>query len=748
MALELPVGRLGAPSVTLFSRALVAFGAVLALVVPVLAAPTLTPPAQAVEPDEVELQFPLWGTHIAGVVAAQPLTMGGIELELAVLGPGPTWTPVGENWSTCVSDTAGFCSFFVPASYHQNHSGETWRVQTPAGSEWWVFVHNTANPASQFQTSIMNNRFGRTLQQPALHLVAPNPPLPAGCSLNVALVMDYSGSMAGYERDMTNAADVFVDALTGTDTTFTVYSFSNVSPIPGMTNRTTPISIRTQAGADQVKATYSGWRATGGTNYGPPLRNVINAGNPTDVVIFMTDGAPSDDPAGAQAANALKLAGTRVIGFGVGQVSVSPTSLQSISGRTLDSDYYLAANFAQVSTYLEEIAAGRCTAALEIEAREAPVNQNKAYVNRLTGAAASDWHYTAQVVSSGEQVDGTTDDTGLVSLPVPITPNTTTRVLVTQTTKIGWELLQQSGVNATCFLKSDQNTILSTTPGPGDSFFLDLPAGEIATCVFVNGQYFTAPLQVLSREASPNQDKSSVNATTGSPASGWHYMAAIGTTAQAQDTTNASGLAALPLPVNSATGTTTVLVTQTNKTDWELLEQSGLVATCYLTNSPSQSVTTTNAAGVPGGFYVDLPGDQAVTCVVVNGQYFTAPLQVLSREASPNQDKASVNATTGSPAQGWHYTAAIGTTAQVQDTTNASGLAALPLPVTSATGTTTVLVTQSNKTDWELLQQSGLVATCHLTNNPSQSVATTNAAGVSGGFYVDLPGDQAVTCVV
>jgi len=552
--------------------------------------------------------------------------------------------------------------------------------------------------------------------------------------------------MNGYEAAMRNAADAFVDALAGTDTTFTVYAFSSNSPIDGGPNVTTPISLRTPTGVNQVKASYANWRAGGNTNYAEPLKAILRANNPTDVVIFMTDGGPTDESDGVHVANTLRLAGTKIIAFGVGS-GIYEEQLVNISGPVQNSDYYMAANFAQVSTYLYQLASGSCSASLQVEAREAPANQDRATVNASTGTPAPDWDFTAQVVGNGTQVQGTTGAAGVADLAVPVAGrDTITRVLVTQSPKADWEVLPQGSQTATCHLTANPSQSIATTNAPGvpGGFLLDLPGGEGVTCHIVNGQFLQSPLQVLSRQASPNQDKSAVTATTGSPAPGWQYTAKIdGTSTQVQATSGSNGLAALPLPVASTSGTTKVLVTQTPKTAWEILEQSGKVASCYLTDNPSQAVTTTNATN---GFFVDLPGVAGVTCVMVNGQYFNSPLQVQAREAPVNQDKAAVTAATGSPAPGWQYTAKIdGTSTQVQDITGSGGMAALTLPVGSATGTTRVLVTQGTKADWELLTQGGAVATCHLTANPAQVVPTSNA---TNGFYVDLPGDAGVTCVV
>jgi uncharacterized repeat protein (TIGR01451 family)/LPXTG-motif cell wall-anchored protein len=250
---------------------------------------------------------------------------------------------------------------------------------------------------------------------------APNPPFPAACGLDVAVVIDTSASItdpnqgggAGNPTILKDATKQFVDALAGTPSSVGVFSFRTAARTEiGITD------IRTASGAAAVKAAVDGidfskdkpaffppgqpyptagsqasiadqYGTIGGTNWEDGFE--VTSGRGADVVVFVTDGNPTTwsgdatqfppDPgfvpgeqedldAGVVAANAIKAQGTRVIAVGIGTTgdlaSFNPDNLKLISGPTLDDDYYLIGDFNLLATTLDRIVLRSCAPSISV----------------------------------------------------------------------------------------------------------------------------------------------------------------------------------------------------------------------------------------------------------------------------------------------------------------------------------------------------------------------------------------------
>ncbi len=201
--------------------------------------------------------------------------------------------------------------------------------------------------------------------------------------------MDFSGSTSGFNAQLKGAANTFVDSLVGTPSRMALFSFSDDSPASGATANLPALTpVTTQAQANAFKANYAGWTSGGGTNWDRGLGAAATsntAGNHYDVVVMITDGnptrysSPPQGPGGFNrlreveqgifSANALKAAGSRVIAVGVGSGVTQPESafnLRSISGPTLNSDYYQSADYTQAGAALRALALGNCSGTLTV----------------------------------------------------------------------------------------------------------------------------------------------------------------------------------------------------------------------------------------------------------------------------------------------------------------------------------------------------------------------------------------------
>jgi hypothetical protein len=215
-----------------------------------------------------------------------------------------------------------------------------------------------------------------------------NPALPGeSCGLRVALVLDRSGSIRDAGDDaiaqVRGAAVGLIDALGTTPSSVRISAFGTwPSTRIGWTSLADAEGRRaTRQAANGVNFAHTG-DASGSTNWEAALTDVLGQG--ADIAVLVTDGNPTKfgnavesssppggsfdfDPtalaAGVDAANTLKLNGTRVVAVGVGEVNVDP--LRQVSGPTEGTDYFLG-DFASLGTALTSVATELCGGGLVV----------------------------------------------------------------------------------------------------------------------------------------------------------------------------------------------------------------------------------------------------------------------------------------------------------------------------------------------------------------------------------------------
>jgi uncharacterized repeat protein (TIGR01451 family) len=213
-----------------------------------------------------------------------------------------------------------------------------------------------------------------------------NPAITTSCraGLSVLLVMDTSGSTANYRTDYANAANAFVNTLSGTSTSLKISTFATTSK-PGVVT----YDLATAPGQNAAHAFINGITTSTGadqlTNWDIALQDAAKA--KVDVVVFITDGNPtvregatgtatdalSNVTYGIASANLAKnpdmqdASGDeqRVLGVGVG-AGIAVNNLKAISGPTVDKDYAVANTPADLDTLLTQLATTICPADLGI----------------------------------------------------------------------------------------------------------------------------------------------------------------------------------------------------------------------------------------------------------------------------------------------------------------------------------------------------------------------------------------------
>ena len=206
-----------------------------------------------------------------------------------------------------------------------------------------------------------------------LEIVA-NPSLPNSCGLDIALVLDSSGSISTSElAQMKGAMKSFGDAfLPGTPTQFSVVDFDNTATV-----------LRAFTGdASLINAAVDTPTSGGATNWEDALVKAWSTFDPRanpNLIIFASDGNPTvnNGPGGGSTggttdgndllnaiaeANSIKGAETRIIALGIGN-DLDVENLKAISGPNVDtgaSSDVITTNFSTLASDLAELASELC----------------------------------------------------------------------------------------------------------------------------------------------------------------------------------------------------------------------------------------------------------------------------------------------------------------------------------------------------------------------------------------------------
>ncbi|MFK4834629.1 hypothetical protein ACI3KY_02750 [Microbacterium sp. ZW T2_14] len=488
-------------------------------------------------------------TGITGVT-----NLAGVTLLLNTGNNSPSGTRpdgvagTGDGWAKCVSDAQGDCSFVVPntGSGGANRDARYWVVQSGVPAGYYTNpvlrvggASGAGDPlAYQFRTGSLlrsgqtyssqdandfmlssgtaDNASGGIWQQSRN-----NATLAPACGLDVALILDISGSVGSALPNLKQAANTFVDSLVGTPSRMSLFSFSWQTPGSGASqNYPDLVSVSTSGQAGTFKNRYAGWDSDGGTNWdrGLGIAASSNTGaNKFDVAVIITDGNPTtynqpyqgsgsdnrfrETENGIFSANALKAAGTRVLAFGVGAGATGATNglnLRAISGPTpyngsnngAVADYYQTADYAAVGTALRNLALGNCQGNLTVTKQIVP---NTAPAGSIAGAvpAGAGWQFngvsnTANVTTPTANRSTTNDGTGTVTYPLTFGGGITAgNVTVTETQQAGFTLTQVGGQNAVCTNLNTNSAVAVTNQG-ALGFSVDVPSTQAVNCIVYN----------------------------------------------------------------------------------------------------------------------------------------------------------------------------------------------------------------------------------------------------------------------
>ena len=446
------------------------------------------------------------GVRSGNTTTVSPLPNGAVFTATAVGSPTTTATcttsggtgtcsisvPVGHQWD--VTETT------PPPGYYLNpqlDSGTSATVSTfpyafRTGTLNGTTTVDVPGPANMPDGTFTSN--GQTFSQ----LLATSLNDPAGvtkCGLNIALVLDQSGSMAagGKQASLVTAANDTITALTGTPSTVAIYTFNQATGASvGKTstiNATSAAPLHNFINALPTPAL--------GTNWDQGLAQV---GSGFDEVIFLTDGAPTgsrirtnnfaqslftDTEQGIFSANGIKAGGTRIVGVGIGIGTGTPPSggtenLRAVSGPTQNQDFFLGTN-TNFGAILKALATGACNNQLTITKQ---IQDPSGALISPTPADANGWAFT-NTISSGSTIASPVTTAvangpvnGVASAAVTIPAGATPTVTVTETLTGGYTF-----VSAQC---SVGGVAIVPTPVTGTTATFTGAAAQPMACTFTN----------------------------------------------------------------------------------------------------------------------------------------------------------------------------------------------------------------------------------------------------------------------
>ncbi|MEU1971682.1 hypothetical protein ABZ477_08490 [Microbacterium sp. NPDC019599] len=500
------------------------------------------------------------GSDRTGVTGVTPLAGRVLVLNTGTTAPSGNRPDgvagVDPGWALCISDADGDCSFVVPNTQAggANRDARYWVVAAtgaPAPTGYYTnptlrtgdafgnvnnataYTFRTGTQLRANTTYSSQNANDFMLSSGAVPTASGgiwqqsrnNPGLDPSCGLDVALILDLSGSVAPSLADLKASADTFVDALQGTPSRMALFSFADISPAAGSTaNFPNLTSVSTPAQATAFKTLYAGWTAGGGTNWDRGLGTAAAANSPAnsfDLAVIITDGNPTrynEPPQGNSSdnrfretengifsANSLKAgpggaAPTRVIAFGVGAGATGATNglnLRAISGPTAYNgsngsvaDFFQTSDYPAVGAALRALALGNCEGTLTVTKQVIP---NTTPVGQTTGAVAAGagWQFTGTVNTAGVTTPAAAqttiaDGTGTVTYPLTFTGGTTSAsVTVIETQQDGFTLQPVNGHNAVC-VNLNTNAVVTPTADPALGFTVDVPSSQAVNCTIFN----------------------------------------------------------------------------------------------------------------------------------------------------------------------------------------------------------------------------------------------------------------------
>ncbi|MBP6684880.1 MAG: VWA domain-containing protein, partial [Leucobacter sp.] len=455
--------------------------------------------------------------------------------------------------ATCTTDANGQCWMKVPTRGNKSSSAG-YLVKADAAPTGWellprLVTDNGLSVTTQsysFYTGPANSKdsaSARTIAVPGTKsdgtrtstgnwaTARANPQLDPVCGIDVALLVDLSGSVqnARAVQQVRDASSAVVNALAGTPSKIALHTFGNTSPAGGKSNGNMSLrSVATQEEATFVLNKAQGLTAPGtgeATNWDRGLwgLNPMASAGELDLVIMITDGMPTTYAGGGPdgtvtrfstmensiaSANAIKSHGVGIIAVGVGAgISGAAENLRAISGPVAGQDYYQVKNWDDLAAQMKALSSKNCEGTVNVIKQVIPVGGTVA-----DAEPRANWGFTATAPTASVRTDakgsnfstsaqGVTGSTGALGFRSSFegTNQAGRKLSITESLTGQYSIVPQNGQNAVCTRTDTKkpvpvtNTGTATNPG----FTVDPIQNATVSCVVYNQtQDLSAKLRV------------------------------------------------------------------------------------------------------------------------------------------------------------------------------------------------------------------------------------------------------------
>ncbi len=360
----------------------------------------------------------------------------------------------------------------------------------------------------------------------------PNPALSSQCGLDLALILDSSGSIGSTGiANLKLASDAFVDSLADTGSKISVTSFATGSPGDGGTNLA-PVAL-TSANLTTIKASYKDLTSNGVTNWqdgflksqasfsgfapadAPDLAILITDGNPNTInnptpppdYKSSYDASPEAVNAAIAVANQMKGAGVHMFGIAVGDYGINLTPIKAVTSdiemladgsNFADAGYTSTASYAALAKTLKNIAVQLCAPSLTI-------NKVVTSSDNPEPTPADGWTFDTTVTIPQGNGAWVKPDTDAITAGVPSTKSLATSqsgaatfqwepegdlvtepVIVKEKAKVGYALQPDLKCSAKNLVEDTQRDFTATLGTDGTWNLGAIDPKEIVTCTATN----------------------------------------------------------------------------------------------------------------------------------------------------------------------------------------------------------------------------------------------------------------------
>lgn len=455
--------------------------------------------------------------------------------------------------ATCTTDANGQCWMKVPTRGSKSSSAG-YLVKADAAPSGWELLPRLVTDSGfsvgaqnySFYTGAANSKnsaSARTIAVPGTKsdgtrtstgnwaTARANPQLDPVCGIDVALLVDLSGSVknAGAVQQVRDASSAVVNALAGTPSKIALHTFGNSSPAAGNSNENMSLrSVATQEDATFVLNKAQGLTAPGtgeATNWDRGLwgLNPMASAGELDLVIMITDGMPTTYAGGTPdgdvtrfitmensiaSANAIKSHGVGIIAVGVGGgISGAAENLRAISGPVAGQDYHQVKNWDDLAAQMKALSSKNCEGTVNVVKQVIPVGGTVA-----DAEPRANWGFTATAPTASVRTDakgstfstsaqGVTGSTGALGFRSSFdgTNQAGRKLSITESLTGQYSIVPQDGQNAVCTRTDTKKPVTVTNTGTATNpgFTVDPIQNATVSCVVYNQtQDLSAKLRV------------------------------------------------------------------------------------------------------------------------------------------------------------------------------------------------------------------------------------------------------------